>query len=258
MQNRVAHQFRFANVTLPLAVVLASVYVWWIKDKMLRNKDKRGDDGDDSFYSNSHEQERARERERRARSYDRRRAQELESLELYGDADAHKKYKFEMDDSDDDDPELAEERTKKRRNSQKQREVAPGVVVSFLDPSEEPDPETREPGKEVAADGDVLEVLYSLTLGSTGERLVRSEVSTLKLTLVGDDERRARCSSGVELELLCVRGLTSGLKGAAVGDVRKVVLRPPMGFGAAGHPPSGVGPNETLIFQLEVRDITAM
>ena len=124
--------------------------------------------------------------------------------------------------------------------------------MSFLDPPSEPDPESRG-ATESAADGDVLELLYSLTLGSTGQRIRRSELASLKLQGVDS----ARCNSATVMELACVRGLYQGMIGAAAGDVRKIVLRPPMGYGVSGFRDE-IGPNETLIFQVEVRDVTAM
>ena len=47
-----------------------------------------------------------------------------------------------------------------------------------------------------------------------------------------------------------LKGLEKGVLGMRVGEKRKVIVPPSLGYGAAGHP--GVPPNSTLTFEIEL------
>ncbi|MHB1853715.1 MAG: FKBP-type peptidyl-prolyl cis-trans isomerase [Acidimicrobiales bacterium] len=52
-----------------------------------------------------------------------------------------------------------------------------------------------------------------------------------------------------------VKGFAQGITGMRVGGRRDIVIPPDLGYGAAGAPPA-VGPNETLIFVVDLLGVS--
>jgi U3 small nucleolar RNA-associated protein 21 len=48
-----------------------------------------------------------------------------------------------------------------------------------------------------------------------------------------------------------IKGWDQGCIGMTVGEHRELTIPGPEGYGASGFPAWGIGPNATLIFQLE-------
>lgn len=48
-----------------------------------------------------------------------------------------------------------------------------------------------------------------------------------------------------------IKGWDQGCIGMTVGEERELTIPGPEGYGASGFPSWGIGPNATLIFQLE-------
>ena len=51
-----------------------------------------------------------------------------------------------------------------------------------------------------------------------------------------------------------VPGFAQGIEGMKVGGRREIVIPPALGYGASGHPPA-VGPNETLVFVVDLLQV---
>lgn len=52
-----------------------------------------------------------------------------------------------------------------------------------------------------------------------------------------------------------VKGFRVGLLGMKVGERRRLTIPGEIGYGQAGNPGAGIGPNETLIFDVELVDV---
>ena len=52
-----------------------------------------------------------------------------------------------------------------------------------------------------------------------------------------------------------VPGFAQGIEGMKVGGRREIVIPPALGYGADGNPPA-VGPNETLVFVVDLKAIS--
>ena len=52
-----------------------------------------------------------------------------------------------------------------------------------------------------------------------------------------------------------IPGFELGTKGMLVGEARKIIIPPGLAYGAAGVPKSGIPPNTTLIFDVELIQI---
>jgi len=50
-----------------------------------------------------------------------------------------------------------------------------------------------------------------------------------------------------------IPGFDEGIRGMSVGGKRKLVIHPDLGYGSAGQ--GGIGPNQTLVFQVELQEI---
>lgn len=52
-----------------------------------------------------------------------------------------------------------------------------------------------------------------------------------------------------------IKGWEEGLVGMRVGGLRRLTIPPDLAYGAAGVSGSGIGPNETLLFEIELLDV---
>jgi len=71
---------------------------------------------------------------------------------------------------------------------------------------------------------------------------------------VFDESWKRKQTFPVTLGQGVIQGWSDGLVGAKAGGRRMLVIPPDLGYGANGSPPS-IGPNETLIFVIDVRKI---
>ncbi len=114
----------------------------------------------------------------------------------------------------------------------------PEVAPLEGDPPTELQTEDLEPGDgEELVDGAPACFHYVLVAASTGEEVDATwERDGLYETTVG---------TGLE-------GFDQGVVGMKVGGRRRLVIPPELGYGEAGSPETGIGPNETLIYVVDL------
>jgi FKBP-type peptidyl-prolyl cis-trans isomerase FkpA len=100
----------------------------------------------------------------------------------------------------------------------------------------------------VAANGNMVTVNYTLWLYSA---TAPENKGTMVQTSVGGPPFTFRLGTGA-----VIKGWDQGVPGMAVGGKRRLVLPPSLAYGAAGSPSGGIPGNATLVFDIEVLNVT--
>ncbi len=96
-----------------------------------------------------------------------------------------------------------------------------------------------------------------------GTRALATASSTVKVQYVGSDYATGKVfdsswAKGMPATFALsgvVPGFAEGIEGMRVGGRREIVIPPSLGYGATGSPPA-VGPNETLVFVVDLLAVT--
>jgi peptidylprolyl isomerase len=116
----------------------------------------------------------------------------------------------------------------------------PEVAPLEGDPPTELQVEDMEPGDgEELVEGAPACFHYVLVAASTGDEIDASwDRETPFETTIGAGGN--------------IAGFEQGVVGMKVGGRRRLVIPPDLGYGEAGSPPAGIGPNETLIYVVDL------
>lgn len=103
----------------------------------------------------------------------------------------------------------------------------------------------------------VIEVLTAGTgaEAKSGDRVTVHYVGTLTSGKKFDSSRDRGKGFGFKLGAgNVIEGWDKGVPGMKIGEVRKLTIPSEMAYGAAGFPPL-IGPNETLVFEVELLSV---
>lgn len=137
--------------------------------------------------------------------------------------------------------------------------VAPGVVVQEPDPAAGPLLSVVPANLVTPAAGSVTVV--TLKPGDTASKQVGGPGDTVVANYVGVGGNRGEVFDSSWLRgapatfpmNAVIKGWTQGLQGAHVGERRLLIIPGDMAYG--DNPPTGIDPNETLVFVVDVVDV---
>ena len=146
-----------------------------------------------------------------------------------------------------------------------QGSIPPGATLVFVvdllevdepvDPADEPEIDVpAEPATELEITDLVEGDGAAIKRGDTAEVLLAAAVQS-----TGEVIESAWRTGGLAVQLPVGRtipGLDQGLEGMMVGGTRRIVVPPELGYGAQGSGDGVIGPDETIVFVVQLVDLT--